>query len=242
MKSLEMDRSASVAEIIDCLKGLSDPAKAKFKEKKFAIKAGNTLGIYQSDINTLARSIGYNSKRAIELYHSGIYEARILCAKTFRPKDLSLNLARNWINDFENWEVCDVFCMKLFAASPLAVDIIQSYSEAKGEFERRASFATIAGYCSANKKAVNSEFQGFLGLIQNASDDERLYVKKAVNWALRSIGKRNKDLQNDVIEFAEKLKFSDSKAAQWIAKDALRELTAAKVRISDYPRSIYRPG
>ena len=130
--------------------------------------------------------------------------------------------------------------MKLFAPSPLALDIITIYSEKQSEFERRAAFATMAGYCSSNKTAENVVFTGFFKFIERAATDERLYVKKAVNWALRSIGKRNKDLLKEAIHFSEKLVQSQAKSAHWIAKDALEELTASRVRISDYPRKIYR--
>jgi 3-methyladenine DNA glycosylase AlkD len=236
-----MNKNSSVQEILDQLNELADPDKAKFKEMKFGIPAGNSLGIYQADLNDIAKSLGKENDRALELYKSGIYEARILCAKTFRPKDLSLDLAEEWIVDFENWEVCDVFCMKLFAPSPIALDIIRAYYDREPEFEKRASFATMAGYCSADKTTGNEVFLSFLPYIIAASTDDRNFVKKAVNWALRSIGKRNRDLLVHAIDLAENLSRSDTASARWIAKDAIKELTGSKVRISDYPRSIYRP-
>ena len=190
-----MNKNSSVKEILAQLHKLADREKAKFKETKFGIPAGDSLGIYQADLNLIVKAIGKNSMRAIELYDSGIYEARILCAKSFTPKDITFKLAEKWISDFENWEVCDTFCMKVFACSHLAIDIIRAYYNGDREFEKRAAFATMAAYCSADKTAGNDVFMDLLPYIATASTDGRNFVKKAVSWALRSIGKRNKDLK-----------------------------------------------
>jgi 3-methyladenine DNA glycosylase AlkD len=232
----------TVEIIINRLKALADPEKVLFKKKKFGVAADNALGVYQKDLNILAKEIGQkNAQLAIDLFDTGIYEARCLCSKVFPPKEITSELMEKWVVTFENWEICDSFSMKLFAKSPLAVLKINEWADREREFERRAAFATMAGYCMADKKAGNEVYEAFFPLIKNAATDERLYVKKAVNWALRSIGKRNIDLNKQAIEIARDILQLENKAAQWIAKDALRELEKENVNILDYPRKIYRP-
>ena len=131
--------------------------------------------------------------------------------------------------------------MSVYAKSPLAVEVINTWTKHNRLFEKRSGFATMAAYCMADKKAANEVYIGFLPLISIESTDERLLVKKAVNWALRSIGKRNRDLNTLAIETAKSLISSKSKSAQWIGKDALRELEQPGVNILDYPRAKYRP-
>jgi 3-methyladenine DNA glycosylase AlkD len=174
------------------------------------------------------------------LYETNIYEARILCSKIFNPKNLTEDLMDKWTSEFENWEVCDSFCMKLFAKSKWAIPKILEWTQREREFEKRAGFTVMAAYCMADKKAENEVFTSFLPIIEREADDNRIYVKKAVNWALRSIGKRNRDLQQIAIQWAKKIAERDSKAAKWITSNALKELEKDGVRISDYPRKIYR--
>ena len=130
--------------------------------------------------------------------------------------------------------------MGLFAKNKLARKKIQEWHEREPEFERRAAFVIIAAYCMADKYADNEVFESFFPLIKKMANDERIYVKKAVNWALRNIGKRNCDLHQSALLIARELLQMDNKTARWIAKDALRELEKSKVRMSDYPRAIYR--
>ena len=227
-------------EVIARLQQLSEPEKIAFKEKKYKIVANNSLGIYQKDIKELAKEIGRNNPLAKQLFDSGIYEARILCSKIFDPKDLTLSLMEKWVKTFENWEICDSFSMGLFAKSKFAVTKAVEWSTRENEFEKRAGFAIMAAYCMADKKADNEIYKSFLPIILEASVDERNFVKKAVNWALRSIGKRNIDLNKSALSTANEILLLDNKAAKWIAKDAIRELSKANVNILDYPRSIYR--
>ena len=229
-------------EIIAELHRLGNAEKVFFKEKKFGIASKNALGIYHKDLKILAKTIGKNNNLAIKLFDSGIYEARILCSKLFSPKDITEELMEKWVQTFENWEVCDSFSMGLFAKSEFAVSKINEWYLRTAEFEKRAAFATMAAYCMADKKAENEVFEQFFALIKQAATDERLYVKKAVNWALRNIGKRNVDLHKMALEVAHEILELDSKAAKWIARDAIRQLTKEKVNILDYPRGIYRKG
>ncbi|MCF6348538.1 MAG: DNA alkylation repair protein [Flavobacteriaceae bacterium] len=227
-------------EIISKLYELADPEKVTYKEQKFGIIANNSLGIYHKDLKVLAKEIGKDNMLAVQLFDSGIYEARILCSKIFNPKGITELLMEKWVQTFENWEICDSFCMAIFAKSKFAPAKILEWTSRKPEFEKRAGFAIIAAYCMADKKAENEIFEQFLPIIIKQADDGRLYVKKAVNWALRNIGKRNIDLNKSAIKTANEILLKESKAAKWIANDALRELQKENVRTSDYPRATYR--
>lgn len=231
----------TVVEVLQKLKELANPEKVLFKEKKFGIVAQNSLGVYGKDLNRIAREIGKNSDLAIQLFDSEIYEARLLCSKICKPKDITEALIEYWTPTFTNWEICDSFSMGLYSKSPFAVNIINEWSKRKPEFEKRAAFATMASYCMADKRAGNDVYEAFFALIKREAMDERLYVKKAVNWALRSIGKRNIDLNKQAILVAKEIYQMESKAAQWIAKDAMKELQGEKLNILDYPRVLYRP-
>jgi 3-methyladenine DNA glycosylase AlkD len=230
-----------LVQIIKRLEDLADPDKIRFKEKKYAIRSENALGVYMKDLKALAKEIGRNDSLALELFDSGIYEARLLCSKIYTPQNLTEELMEKWVRTFDNWEICDSFCMSVFARSPLAVKKAEEWSSREKEFEKRAGFVIMAAYCMADKKAANEVYLKFLPIIKREATDERIYVKKAVNWALRSIGKRNIDLNKEAIATAEAILKIESKAAKWIAKDALRELTKENVNILDYPRAVYRP-
>lgn len=227
-------------EVIDELHALANAEKVQFKKEKFGIIAKDSLGIYHADLKILAQKIGRNNELALRLFDSGIFEGRLLCSKVFQPKDVTEVLMETWLVTFENWEMCDSFSMGLFSKSPFAVKKIREWSSREREFEKRAAFATLSSYCMADKKSGNELFLSFLPMIERESTDKRLYVKKAVNWALRSIGKRNIDLNRAAIDLSKNLLEKNSKAANWIAKDALRELKKDGVKILDYPRAIYR--
>lgn len=227
-------------EIIERLYSLKDPEKVVFKEKKFGIVSNNSLGIYHKDLDTITKEIGWDNELALQLFDSGIYEARLLCSKMFKPKDVTESLMEKWVTTFENWEICDSFCMGLFSKNEFAVKKTIEWTQRKPEFEKRAGFTTMASYCMADKTSKNELFEKFFPIIKREANDERLYVKKAVNWALRNIGKRNVDLNRSAIDVAREILEFDSKSARWIANNALTELRKADVRISDYPRAEYR--
>jgi 3-methyladenine DNA glycosylase AlkD len=228
-------------KIIQKLHALANPEKVIYKEKKFGVVAHNSLGVYGKDLNSIAKEIGKNNELAIQLFDSEIYEARLLCSKIFKPKDISEALMDYWTPTFNNWEICDSFSMGLYSKCPFAVKKINEWSTREPEFEKRAAFATMASYCMADKKAGNEVYEAFFALIKEQATDERLYVKKAVNWGLRSIGKRNIDLNKQALLTAKEIFQMEGKAAQWIARDAIRELEGEKVNILDYPRAVYRP-
>lgn len=228
-------------EVLSRLHDLADPKTVEFKQKKFGIVANNSLGIFQKDLKALAKKIGPNDELALELYATGIYEARLLTCRLYQPTMMTKAQMNKWVGDFENWEICDSFCMGLFTKSPYAIEKALQWSSNNKEFVKRAAFAIMAAYGMADKDADNEVFEQFFVLIEREANDDRLYVKKAVNWALRSIGKRNVDLRKLAIETAHGIALQDAKSARWIAKDALRELQNPDVKMQDHPRSIYRP-
>ena len=227
-------------QIVLLLKEKGDKDKVILKEKKFGITAINSLGIYHSDLREIVKKIEKNNKLAIQLFDSGIYEARILCSRLYNVNDLTEKLMESWVTTFENWEICDTFCMGLFSKSKFAVAKAIEWTQRKKEFEKRAGFAIIASYCMADKKAQNEIFEQFFPLIIRESTDDRVYVKKSISWALRNIGKRNKDLRKQAIKTAKYIYKLDNKNAKWIAKDVCKELESDKVNIFDYPRELYR--
>ncbi|WP_339925959.1 DNA alkylation repair protein [uncultured Cyclobacterium sp.] len=227
-------------ETIERLYALQNPEKVTFKEKKFGIVSNNSLGIYHSELKKIAKDIGKDNALALQLFDSGIYEARILCSKIFKPKDVTEALMEKWVKTFENWEVCDSFSMGLFAKSDFALPKILEWTKRKPEFEKRAGFTIIASYCMADKLSENDLFESLFPIIKQEANDERIYVKKAVNWALRNIGKRNRDLNKKAILVAQELLETESPSAKWIAKNALSELERDNIRMSDYPRVKYR--
>ncbi|GER60887.1 hypothetical protein ULMA_29950 [Patiriisocius marinus] len=229
-----------VSQVIEQLHRLANPEKVAFKKAKYNIVTTNALGIYMKDLNLLAKEIGNDKPLALALFDTGLYDAQILCSKILKPKDVTPALMEQWLPTFENWEICDSFSMGLFSKTSFAQSKIVEWSRREREFEIRAAFATLASYTMADKKAANEIYESFYSLIIKAATDDRIYVKKAVNWALRSIGKRNSDLRKSAIATAIKISEIDHAAAKWIAKDALNELQSEKLKPLDYPRSIYR--
>ena len=157
-----------------------------------------------------------------------MHEARILAALVDDPKLVTRKQMDAWAAEFNSWDLCDQACMKLFAKTPHAAEMIAKWARDEREFVRRAAFATIAGYAVSAKDAADEEFLPFLALIETHATDSRNFVKKAVNWALRQIGKRSMALHRPALALAKKLAASDDKTARWIGKDAVKELTDPK--------------
>ena len=191
----------------------------------------------------MAKEIGKNdapSDRTV--FETGTLRRPNIGQQNFQPKAPdSQILMEQFVSSFQTWEACDSFSMKLFARSPFAIEKALEWSHREAEFEKRAGFATMAAFCMANKKADNDVFEPFFDAVVRESWDNRIYVRKSVNWALRNMGKRNLDLNYRAIDTAHALLQMHNKTAQWIANNALKELTDDSMRRSDYPRSIYRP-
>ncbi|NOU42101.1 MAG: DNA alkylation repair protein [Methyloglobulus sp.] len=230
----------NLQQVISCLHALADPEKIAIKERKFGIKTQNALGIYHKDLKDLAKEIGCDNKLAIDLFDTGIYEARILCSKIYDPECIAEQQMDQWVKTFENWEICDSFCMGFFAKSKHGLSKAFEWSENEHEFIKRAGFVIMAAYGFADKAAVNEVFEQFFPIIEREVDDDRIYVKKAVNWALRNIGKRNVDLNKQAIVVAKRVLANNGKSAKWIASNAIAELEKPDINILDYPRRVYR--
>lgn len=197
---------------------------------KYGINPENTLGISVAELRNIAKRIGKQHDLAEQLWSSGIHEARILACLIDEPKKITQEQMERWVRDFDSWDICDLCCIHLFRKTEFAYEKAIQWTEREGEFERRAGFALIATLAVHEKKAGNEIFASFLSVIKQKSTDERNLVKKAVNWALRQIGKRNKHLNKESIKTAEEIRNLNTKSARWIANDAIRELTSEKVQ------------
>lgn len=231
---------ARVKELLTALRSISDPEIKRKKHEKFGISAETSWGVYQKEISELAKKIGKDTQLGIALFDTGFYDARLLTAKLCKPKELSEALLEKWVVEFNTWEICDSFCMKLFKYNELALKKAFEWAEREREYEKRAGFVLMATYGFAKKEAPNSVFESFFPVLEAHANDRRIYVKKAINWALRQIGKRNIDLKNKAIDCAGRILLQESDSAKWIARDAIRELQGEKLNVLDYPRSIYR--
>ena len=190
---------------------------------RFGINPKGTLGIAIPTLRRLAREIGRDHDLALRLWKSGLHEARILAGFVADPAQLTPVQAERWVNDFDSWDVCDQVAA-LFEQMPFARKKIRQWAASEREFVKRAAFAMIAGLAVHDKAAGDGQYEPFLQLIKRGSTDDRNFVKKAVNWALRGIGKRNRRLNRRAIAMAKEIARMDSNAARWIAADALREL------------------
>jgi 3-methyladenine DNA glycosylase AlkD len=193
---------------------------------RYGISTNGTLGVPMPALRGLAKKTGRSHELAAELWASGIHEARILATLVEEPARVTRRQMNQWARDFDSWDVCDQACQNLFRYTSLAWEMAAEWAGARAEFPRRAAFALMAGLAVKAKKAPDEAFEAFLPLITAAATDERNLVKKAVNWALRAIGKRNARLRGAAIAAAESIRTIDSPAARWIASDALRELRA----------------
>jgi len=216
-------------EILKKLKSLANP-KNVAGMARFGINPEKTLGISIPNLRDLAKRVGKNHKLAEKLWKSGIHEARILAAMVDEVEKVTEKQMNEWIKDFDSWDVCDQACMNLFDRAPFAFKKALELTERNREFEKRAGFALMSCLAWHDKNSSDEKFKKFFPAIKKQSIDERNYVKKAVNWALRQIGKRNKKLNIEAIKTAKEIQKIDSKAARWIAQDALRELTGPAVQ------------
>ncbi|UCH72282.1 MAG: DNA alkylation repair protein [Thermoplasmatales archaeon] len=216
-------------EIIRKLKSLSDPEAVKGMAR-YGINPKNNLGVSVYKLRAIAKDICKDHKLALKLWDSGIHDARLLACFVDESSAITEEQMDSWAKDFDSWDVCDQACTSLFDLSPLAWKKVFDWAERDEEFVKRGAFSLIAGLSVHDKKADDEKFERFIPLIEKNSIDERNYVKKAVNWALRNIGKRNQALNIKMIELSKSILKIDSKTAKWIANDALRELTSEKIQ------------
>jgi 3-methyladenine DNA glycosylase AlkD len=195
---------------------------------RFGINPSGTLGISVVHLRKLARELGTDHALARKLWASRLHEARILASFVDDPRLVTIAQMARWVAAFDSWDVCDQVC-GLFEQTRWVRTKITAWACDNREFVRRAAFAMIAGLAVHDKDLHNRDFEGFFPLIMRAATDDRNFVRKAVNWALRSIGKRNRVLNRRAVAVAQTLSRLDSPSARWVASDALRELTSKKV-------------
>ena len=218
-------------EVINKLKSLSNKKNVEGMAR-FGINSENTLGVSIYILRPLAKEIGKNHKLALQLWKSKIHEARILASYIDEVAKVTEKQMDAWVADFDSWDVCDQVISNLFDQTPFAYKKAFEWSKRKEEFVKRAGFVMMAALSVYDKKAPDTKIMKFLPVIKREATDERNLVKKAVNWALRQIGKRNKKLNEEAVKLAEEIieAYPNSKSARWVAKDALRELSGHKFR------------
>jgi 3-methyladenine DNA glycosylase AlkD len=212
------------------LQSLADPDNLPGVDRYGIRPDATVLGIRVPELRELAKAIKKDHALAEQLWTSGIHEARLLATMIADPKQFTPEIMDDWAASFDAWDVCDQACSNVFRKTKFAYEKIREWSARDEEFVKRAGFALMATLAVHDKKADDVLFMALLPLIERESDDERNFVKKAVNWALRQIGKRNATLNAEAIKTAQAIQQHDSKAARWIASDALRELQSEKVQ------------
>jgi 3-methyladenine DNA glycosylase AlkD len=219
-------------EILNQLKSLANPENVAGMAR-FGINPHNTLGIDIYTLRKLAKQIctptGSDHALALKLWETGIHEARILASYVEDPQLVSEAQIERWVAGFDSWDVCDQVC-GLFEATPFAYRKAVEWAERPEEFVKRAAFAIMAGLAVHDKQASDEKLAQFFPVIVKASDDDRNFVKKAVNWALRNLGKRNRALNEQAIAVARQMQALGTHPGRWIAADALRELSSEKVQ------------
>jgi 3-methyladenine DNA glycosylase AlkD len=216
-------------EIIKQLKEMGDPKNVEGMAR-FGINPENNYGNSVTSLRNFAKKIGKSHNLALQLWDSGIHDARMLAAHIDDPTMVTEDQMDKWAKDFNSWDVCDNACGHLFDKTLFAYKKAEEWSKQDKEFVKRAGFAIMAWAAVHDKKADDKQFEKFLMIIKRESTDDRNYVRKAVNWALRNIGKRNMNLNKKAINIAREIQKIDSKTARWIANDAIHELTSENVK------------
>lgn len=197
---------------------------------RYGIRPGKAFGVSMATMRPLVRRVGRDHRMALALWKTGWHEARILASLVDEPARVTPRQMDSWCRDLDSWAVCDSVCGHLFSRTPYAWRKVRPWARRRHEFTRRAAFALLANLTVHDKRATDDEFRACLPVIEAAARDDRNFVKKAVNWALRQIGKRSHGLHADAVAVAERLADSSNPGARWVGRDALRELRRGAVR------------
>lgn len=216
-------------EILDRLRSMGSPEDAEGMAR-YGIVSEKVLGTKVPQLRKLAKEIGTNRTLAAKLWDAGYRETRILASMVEDPEQVTGEQMECWVGEFDNWEVCDQCCLNLFYATPFAFRKVFDWAKRKEEFVKRAAFAIIACIAWKDKRINDPQLEQFFPLVMAAATDGRNYVKKAVSWALRQIGKRGRELHGKAVELARAIAEMDSKSARWIAADVLKELESTAIR------------
>ena len=229
MGFLKGNENMHYEEAIEKLRAAGNPAAVEGMAR-YGIQTERAYGVSAPVLHALAREIGKDHELAAQLWASGIHDARLLAALVDDPRQVTEAQMDEWVAAFDSWDVCDNCCGALFDKTPFAYRKAVEWSAREEEYVKRAGFALMAWLAVHDKKAGDEQFLAFLPIIERESVDGRNYVKKAVNWALRQVGKRNLSLNRAAISAAERIKANNPRGAQWVATDALRELTGEAVQ------------
>jgi 3-methyladenine DNA glycosylase AlkD len=197
---------------------------------RYGIRAEKVFGVSKPKLDALAKKIGKNHALGLELWSMGIQDAKILAGLISEPGKVSGAQMELWVRDFDNWDSCDGTCCHLFVFAEPAWAKALAWTKRKQEFQKRGGFALAAYLAYRDKSAGDDKYLRFLKVIEREAEDDRNFVRKAINWALRNIGKRNLRLNRAAIATARRLRRRESRAARWIAADALRELEGGAVQ------------
>ena len=217
-------------EVIEKLHSMSNPKNVEGMAR-YGINPNNNLGISIYQLRPIAKEHGKDHNLALKLWDSGIHDARLLACFIDDPDKVTAEQMDSWAEDFDSWDICDQACTSLFDQTPHAWKMVSEWAKREEEFVKRGAFSLIAGLAVHDKKTSDEKFEELFKIIIHESTDERNYVRKAVNWALRNIGKRNLVLNKKAVQTAQEIKKIDDKTARWIANDAIRELTSEKIQL-----------
>jgi len=229
VKPTSRDIEAQVASALTWLKKHSTKATLHGMAR-YAIPSDHAYGVAMKDIKALGKKLGRNHELALALWSTGVYEARMLASFVGDPQKLTSAQMDRWCRDFDNWAFCDAMSFNLFDRTPHAWAKVRAWSNRRKEFEKRTAFALLWSLTVHDKAARDEQFLHGLELIEREAGDERNFVKKAVNMALRAIGKRNRALNEAAVAAARRLAKSQDTTARWVGTDALKELTSPGVK------------
>ncbi|MGA9159605.1 MAG: DNA alkylation repair protein [Actinomycetota bacterium] len=216
-------------EVLRTLEGMGDRARLEGMAR-YGIDTRHAVGVTVTELRRVARDLGRDHELAAVLWASGVHEARILASLVDEPSRVADPQMEAWVADLDSWDVCDQVCANLFDRTPFALDKALEWSARGPEFEKRAGFALMACAAVHRKDLSDDAFASLLPAIREQATDERNYVKKAISWALRQIGKRSVALNAEAIRTADQIAEMDGRAATWIARDVLRELRSDAVQ------------
>lgn len=216
-------------EVLARLGSMSDSTRLKGMSR-YGIEVDNALGVSMPEMRALAKIIGKDHRLAMDLWRSGVHEARIMASLMADPKLLTEDQMEEMVKGLDSWDVCDQCCSNLFSRSPMAMRKALEWSGREEEFQKRAGFASMAALAVHGKKLREEDLLLLLEAVVRESHDDRNYVRKAVNWALRQIGKRDLKMNALAMNAAERILAKGDRASRWVASDALRELRSEAVQ------------
>jgi 3-methyladenine DNA glycosylase AlkD len=199
---------------------------------RYGIVTPKAFGVPVGAIQQLGKRLGRHHELAAALWQTGWYEARLLTAYVDQPERVTAAQMDRWAREFDNWGICDTLCFCLFDRTPHAWNKVEQWSKRREEFVKRAAFALLASLALHDKESPDVPFLRSMDLIERAATDERNFVKKGVSWALRSVGRRNRVLNQAAVKLAGRLAESQHPAERWLGKDALRELVKGGPRLA----------